>query len=84
MQDFSDKTIKPLKKDLSQLKIKTKQQIINSVMTCINSNTNKIKVSQQLIQKEVDPLLTVMDIITTEGPKAAAMEQSRQYGSICA
>lgn len=67
MQDFSDKTIKPLKKDLLQLKIMTKQQIINSVMTCINSNTNRIKVSQQLIQKEVDPLLTLMDIITTEG-----------------
>jgi len=46
-EDFSGKTIKPLKKDLAQLlNIKDKQPIINSIVACIISNIDKIKASR--------------------------------------
>jgi hypothetical protein len=47
LYDFSDKTIKPLKKQLSELlrDNKTKQDVINSIVTCVNRNTEIIKSS---------------------------------------
>jgi hypothetical protein len=48
LEDFSQKTIKPLKKDLAQLlkRSENKQAIINSIVTCILNNVDKIKASQ--------------------------------------
>ena len=47
IDDFSDKTIKPLKKQLSEIlveykKVEDKQKLINSIITCVNSNIDKI------------------------------------------
>jgi hypothetical protein len=46
--DFADKTIKPLKKQLAEILYsnKQKQNIINSIVTCINRNIDLIKSSQ--------------------------------------
>ena len=48
MEAFSEKTINPLKRDLKQLlkENKDKQKIINSIISCILSNTGRIKASQ--------------------------------------
>jgi hypothetical protein len=53
LEDFSDKTIKPLKRDLLQLlkDNRNKQAIINSIVNCILSNIDKIKASQMAQQK---------------------------------
>ena len=47
IEDFSDKTIKPLKKQLSEIltgfkKEVDRQRSINSIITCINSNISRI------------------------------------------
>jgi hypothetical protein len=49
LDDYFGKTIKPLKKELAGLLLARhvdKQLIINSVITCINSNIDYIKSSQ--------------------------------------
>jgi hypothetical protein len=53
LEDFSEKTIKPLKTDLARLLEGNgnKQAIINSIVTCILSNIDKIKASQIAQQK---------------------------------
>lgn len=53
LKEFSEKTIKPLKRDLTQLlkENKNKQAIINSIVTCIHNNIDRIKNSQD----KVDP-----------------------------
>jgi hypothetical protein len=56
LEDFSDKTIKPLKRELVQLlkDNKNKQVIINSIVTCIHSNIDKIKTSQNKVVSATD------------------------------
>ena len=56
LQDFSEKTIKPLKRELAQLLKgnKNKQAIINSIVTCILSNIDKIKNSQNNVDPTFD------------------------------
>jgi len=53
LEDFSEDTIKPLKRQLTQLlkDNKNKQTIINSIVTCILSNIDKIKASQLTCNK---------------------------------
>jgi hypothetical protein len=53
LKEFSEKTIKPLKRELTQLlkDNKNRQAIINSIVTCIHSNIDRIKNSQD----KVDP-----------------------------
>lgn len=49
-EDFSGKTIKPLKKELAQLlNSKDKQPIINSIVACIISNIDKLKASRMTL-----------------------------------
>ena len=56
LEDLSDRTIKPLKRDLAQLlkDNRNKQAIINSIVNCILSNIDKIKASQ-MAQEKGDP-----------------------------
>lgn len=53
LEAFSEKTIKPLKRDLAQLlkENENKRAIINSIVTCILSNIDKIKASQMARNK---------------------------------
>jgi hypothetical protein len=53
LEDLSDRTIKPLKRDLAQLlkDNRNKQAIISSIVNCILSNIDKIKASQMAQQK---------------------------------
>jgi hypothetical protein len=48
LEDFSEKTIKPLKRDLAQLlkDNKNKQTVIHSIVTCILGNIDKSEASQ--------------------------------------
>jgi hypothetical protein len=47
LEDFAERTIKPLKKQISELLVdqdsKSKQSIINSIVTCVNRNVDLIK-----------------------------------------
>jgi hypothetical protein len=54
--DFSDKTIKPLKKQLSEVlrDNKKKQDVINSIVTCVNRNTDVIKSSMHSSNNQQD------------------------------
>ena len=53
LEEFSEKTIKPLKRDLAQLlkDNENRQAIINSIVTCILSNIDKIKASEMTQNK---------------------------------
>ena len=76
--DFSEKTIRPLKKQLSDLLVghknkEDKQNIINRTITCINNNISKI--SQYC--KESSSLSTSR-LITSSSSSVAAEEESNK------
>ena len=54
--DFSDKTIKPLKRQLADVlhNNNRKQDVINSIVTCVNCNTDAIKSSMHSSNNQED------------------------------
>jgi|GEM_PF-2541321 len=69
--DFSDKTIKPLKKQLSDILVgyknkEDKQNLINCIITCINSNIGKIFTCKESSSLSTSRLITSSSVAAEE------------------